>query len=281
MSTFRQALLRVSITGPETTADYQVRLDIFEGPLDLLLYLVRHEEVELYNVSLERLIQQYLDYLAAVPLLDLERAGDFIALAAHLIYLKSRRLLPPDQQAAAGDEFVEEEDPHFELIRQLIEYKKFKDVARHLQTVEVARFDLFARPPSAAPDAGPAEDTAAGARALRDIGMFDLLNAFQRVLARLDRQEDTAGTVLYEENFTVAQKIEHLRALTAAAGGEPVVFSELFAGAVSRVEVVVTFLALLELVRLKRLRVVQPDAFAEILIFGQDAGGEKDSMAGS
>ena len=238
----------------------------------MLLYLVRHEEVELYDLSLERLIQQYLDYIAAVSELNLERAGDFIAMAAHLIYLKSRRLLPPDQQDATGDEPAEEEDPHFDLIRQLIEYKKFKDVARHLQAVEVARFDLFARPPSEAPAADAAEDAAAGARALRDIGSFDLFNAFQRVMARLDQRLDRDETVLYEENFTVAQKIEHLRALASAAGGQPIVFAALFERAVSRVEVVVTFLALLELVRLRRLRVVQQDAFAEILIFDQDAG---------
>ncbi len=256
---------------PLPTADYQVRLEIFEGPLDLLLYLVRHEEVELYDLSLERLIAQYLDYLAAVPALDLERAGDFIAMAAHLIYLKSRRLLPPDQQSALGDEAGdEEEDPHFELIRQLIEYMKFKDVARHLQAVEIARFDLFARPTTEAPAATAADEAGAGARALRDLGELDLFQAVQRVLARLDQQAEDAETVLYEENFTVAQKIEYLRTLTAAAAGQPVAFSALFAEAVSRVEVVVTFLALLELVRLKRLRVVQPDAFAEILIFEQD-----------
>jgi segregation and condensation protein A len=262
-----------TIGQPPATADYQVKLEVFEGPLDLLLYLVRHEEVELYDLSLERLIQQYLDYLAAVPQLDLERAGDFIAMAAHLIYLKSRRLLPPDQQPAAGDEPAEDEDPHFELIRQLIEYKKFKDVARHLQAVEIARFDLFGRPPSDPPAATPADDALTGARALRDIGTLDLLNAFQRVLARLDQQADPSRTVLYEDNFTVAQKIEHLRAITSAAGAEPVAFSTLFAGAVSRVEVVVTFLALLELVRLKQLRVVQADAFAEILIFDQATNG--------
>jgi segregation and condensation protein A len=253
-------------------ADYQVRLDVFEGPLDLLLYLVRHEEVDLYDLSLERLIQQYLDYLASIPQLDLERAGDFIAMAAHLIYLKSRRLLPPDQQAPADDEPGEEENPHFELIRQLIEYKKFKDVARQLQAVEVSRFDLFARPPSEAPAATSSEEAAADARALRDVGMFDLLNAFQRVLARLKEREDQSQTVLYEENFTVAQKIERLREMTKAAHGRPVAFSDLFAGAASRVEIVVTFLALLELVRLKSLRVVQSDAFEEILIFAQDAG---------
>ena len=125
-----------------------MRLDIFEGPLDLLLYLVRKEEVELYDLSLERLIRQYLDYLAAVPQPDLDRAGDFIAMAAHLIYLKSRRLLPPEQQPPGGEDAIEEEDPRWELIRQLVEYKKFKDAAGHLQAVETTRLDLFPRPPS-------------------------------------------------------------------------------------------------------------------------------------
>ncbi len=251
-------------------ADYQVRLDVFQGPLDLLLFLVRRDEVELYDLSLERLIQQYLDYLAGIPAPDLERAGEFIAMAAHLIYLKSRRLLPPDQQPAVED-VADEEDPHFELIRQLIEYKKFKDAARHLQGIETVRFDLFPRPPAETPDATEAEELFAGTRALRDVGMFDLLNAFERVLARIKAGEEKEKdhTVIFEENFTVGRQILFLRELAASARGEAIAFSSLFAKAVSRVEVVVTFLALLELVRLKVLRVAQTDAFQEILIFEQ------------
>ena len=250
-------------------ADYQVRLDIFEGPLDLLLYLVRKEEVELYEVSLERLIQQYLDYLGALAQPDLDRAGDFIAMAAHLIYLKSRRLLPPEQRPVGIDDSAEEDDPHWDLIRQLIEYKKFKDVASHLQTVEINRLDLFARPPAAPPDRTEAEETLAGALALGDLGVFDLLGAFQRMLRRCEQRhraaEDT-GTVIFEENYTVADKIERLRGLVAGAKGAPLVFSALFEPAASRVELVVTFLALLELVRLKQLKIEQSDAFDEILI---------------
>ena len=255
-------------------ADYQVRLDIFEGPLDLLLYLVRKEEVELYEVSLERLIQQYLDYLGAVATPDLDRAGDFIALAAHLIYLKSRRLLPPEQRPAGSDDSAEEDDPHWDLIRQLIEYKKFKDVASHLQTVEINRLDLFARPPTALPEHTGAEEMLAGALALGDVGVFDLLGAFQRMLRRheqRDRDKAASDTVIFEENHTVADKIERLRSMITQARGRSLAFTELFAPTASRVELVVTFLALLELVRLQQLRVEQAGMAGEITISAREA----------
>jgi segregation and condensation protein A len=250
--------------------EYQVRLDIFEGPLDLLLYLVRKEEVELYDLSLERITRQYLDYLNAATQPDLDLAGDFIAMAAHLIYLKSRRLLPPDQQSPADDS-AEEEDPRWELIRQLIEYKKFKEAAGHLQAAELARSDLFGRPPAdpaAQADSHPEE--IAATMALNDVGLLDLLNAFQRVLRRFETQQQApVERTIYQENYTVADKIESLRALMAAGGGEPVTFSSLFVGVASRVELVVTFLALLELVRLKNLRIVQAAPFEEIQILGR------------
>ena len=253
--------------------EYQVRLDMFEGPLDLLLYLVRKEEVELYELPLERIIQQYLDYLAAVPAPDLDRAGDFIALAAHLIYLKSRRLLPPEQRPAGAEDAAEDDDPHWELIRQLVEYKKFKDVAAHLQAVEINRLDLFPRPASTPPAPGEDEEALAEATALRDVGVFDLLGAFQRMLRRFEqRQRHDPGTVIFEENFTVADKILQMQDRVAAAGGQPLRFSTLFAAAATRVEMVVTLLALLELVRLRQLRVTQDEAFDEILVYATAAG---------
>ncbi len=253
------------------TDDYLVRLDVFEGPLDLLLYLVRKEEVELYDLSLERLSQQYLDYLAAVPQPDLDRAGDFIAMAAHLIYLKSRRLLPPEQQPVGAEDTGEEIDPRWELIRQLVEYKKFKDVAGHLQTVESSRLDRFTRPPGVVPEIDRDEEMLSGALALGDIGVFDLLKAFQKMLRRFETTVAPAHTVVFEENFTVADKIERLRGLMAQSRGQGLTFTELFARTTSRVEMVVTFLALLELVRLKQLRVEQSAAFEEVTIFQQDA----------
>lgn len=250
---------------------YQVKLDIFEGPLDLLLYLVRREEVELYDLSLELLTRQYLDYLGQVAQPDLDVAGDFVAMAAHLIYLKSRRLLPPEHQPVAADDPGEDDDPRWELIRQLIEYKKFKDAAGHLQTIETARLDLFTRPPAPPPEPTSQDEALTGVLAMADISLLDLMNAFQRMLRRLEAQPE--ARTIFEENHTVAVQIERLRAVVEAAGGEPVLFSELFGPSVVVLEMVVTFLALLELVRLKYLRVTQSGAFAEVVVYRQESMG--------
>ena len=115
--------------------EYKVRLEIFEGPLDLLLYLIKRDEVDIYDISLERITRQYLEYLQAFKELNIEVAGEFVVMAANLIYLKSRSLLPVDQQPP--EEEVEEDDPRWDLIRQLIEYKKFKEAAAQLQTREL------------------------------------------------------------------------------------------------------------------------------------------------
>src|SRR5689334_25330268 len=128
--------------------EYKVRLEIFEGPLDLLLYLIKRDEIDIYDISLERITRQYLEYLEAFKELNIEVAGEFVVMAANLIYLKSRSLLPADQQPP--EEEADEDDPRWDLIRQLIEYKKFKEAAGelHLRALEQER--IFAR------DAGPA-----------------------------------------------------------------------------------------------------------------------------
>ena len=123
--------------------EYKVRLEIFEGPLDLLLYLIKRDELDIYDISLERITQQYLEYLQAFKELNIDVAGEFVVMAANLIYLKSRSLLPADQQPPEED--VDEDDPRWDLIRQLIEYKKFKEAASHLQTRELEQERIFAR----------------------------------------------------------------------------------------------------------------------------------------
>ncbi len=123
--------------------EYKVRLEIFEGPLDLLLYLIKRDELDIYDISLERITQQYLEYLQAFKELNIDVAGEFVVMAANLIYLKSRSLLPADQQPPEED--VDEDDPRWDLIRQLIEYKKFKEAASHLQARELEQERIFAR----------------------------------------------------------------------------------------------------------------------------------------
>ena len=262
-------------------ADYQVQLDVFSGPLDLLLYLVRKEEIELYDLSLERLTAQYVGFLEnhAEALRDLDNAGDFIAVAAHLLYLKSRRLLPSDAlppEDAADDAMLD--DPRWELIRQLLEYKKFKQAGFGLGAREGARLDLFSRPVAAAEADMQILNAAAdsGELLLQELSTLDLLQAFGRILQRIDQRGGSeAAREIYEERFTVGDKIGELLRRTEElvwreGVGASLSFDELFVAAVSRTEVVVTFLALLELVRLKRLRVAQPAGFQEIRIFRKD-----------
>jgi segregation and condensation protein A len=233
--------------------EYKVRLEIFEGPLDLLLYLIKRDELDIYDISLERITQQYLEYLQAFKQLNIDVAGEFVVMAANLIYLKSRSLLPVDQQPPEED--ADEEDPRWDLIRQLIEYKKFKEAASHLQTREMEQERIFARIGAGSmPETAPLH--------LGEVGIFQLINAFQNVIKRLEAKEDLRE--IFGENFTVSDKIE--RILQGLAGGASVRFSDLFTRMASRVEIVVTFLALLELIRLKQVRAIQADQFQEIEI---------------
>lgn len=233
-----------------TENDYKVKLEVFEGPLDLLLYLIKKDEIDVYDIPIERITRQYLEYMELFKILDLDVAGEFVVMAANLIYIKSRSLLPVSQQPP--DEEAEEEDPRWELVRQLLEYKKFKEAAEHLQTRAQVQENLFSRVPEK-PDF-------AGERPLGEVSIFDLLNAFQTMLKRVNVKEDLRE--IFEENFTVSDKIDLI--LKMMASGVALKFSELFAGAASRTEIVVTFLAMLELIRLKQLRTVQPDVFSEI-----------------
>ena len=127
------------------SSEYKVKLEVFEGPLDLLLYLIKKDEVDIYDISIERITQQYLAFMEAFKILDLDVAGEFVVMAANLIYIKSRSLLPAHVQPP--DEQADEEDPRWELVRQLVEYKKFKDAAAHLGQRELTRANMFGRLP--------------------------------------------------------------------------------------------------------------------------------------
>ena len=234
--------------------DYKVKLEIFEGPLDLLLYLIKQDEIDIYEISLERITSQYLEYLQAFKELNIDIAGEFIVMAANLIYMKSRSLLPVDQQAP--DEDAAEDDPRWDLIRQLIEYKKFKEAAAELQVRALEQEQIFAR-------SGASSGAALLAPLpLGEVGIFQLINALRTVIKRVEAREELRE--IFGEHFTVSEKIDSI--LRRVAGGVVLKFSELFAEMASRVEVVVTFLALLELIRLKQVRVTQANPFDEIEI---------------
>ncbi|MCX6912607.1 MAG: segregation/condensation protein A [Verrucomicrobia bacterium] len=233
-------------------AEYKVKFEVFEGPLDLLLYLIKKEEVDIYEVNLTRLATQFIEYIDTMRLLDLEVAGEFLVMAATLMYIKSRELLPVDQQAQVEGE-DEGEDPRWELIRQLVEYKKFKDAAAQLQVLEARQEDVFPRTPGKL-------EFEAETTTRPEASIFDLVNAVNVVLKRLGQREDQRD--IFEDKWTVSEKIE---LLMRVLGERPAMrFSELFEGVTSRSEVVVTFLALLELIRLKQLVAVQREPFGEI-----------------
>jgi segregation and condensation protein A len=232
--------------------DYKVKLEIFEGPLDLLLFLIKRDEIDIYEISLERITKQYLEYLQAFQELNIDVAGEFVVMAANLIYLKSRSLLPADQQPPEED--AEEDDPRWDLIRQLIEYKKFKEAAVQLHVRELEQERIFAR------DGGSPLAMADAPLRLGEVGIFQLINAFQNVIKRVEAREDLRE--IFGEHFTVSDKIETI--LQRIAGGARLRFSELFGEIASRVEIVVTFLALLELIRLKQVRATQANPFDEI-----------------
>jgi segregation and condensation protein A len=232
--------------------DYKVKLEIFEGPLDLLLFLIKRDEIDIYEISIERITRQYLEYLQAFKELNIDVAGEFVVMAANLIYLKSRSLLPADQQPPEED--ADEEDPRWDLIRQLIEYKKFKEAAAQLHTRALEQERIFTREGDS-----PSMDVPLR---LAEVGIFQLINAFQNVIRRVDAREDLRE--IFGEHFTVSDKIDMI--LKQVANGASVRFSELFGDIVSRVEIVVTFLALLELIRLKQVRAMQRWVFEEIEI---------------
>lgn len=239
-----------SISIPE---EHKVRLEVFEGPLDLLLYLIKKEEVDIYDIPIVKISDQYMEYLNVMRMLDLNIAGEFLVMAATLMLIKSRMLLPPEDRPAAEEE--EEEDPRWELIRQLVEYRKFKEAAVFLQGKEVQQENIFAlgsHSVELGPDPGLHID---------DVSIFDLIATFNSVLKSLPTEDLSS---LFLASYNVPDKIETI--LSALAGKESVSFSRIFEHMVHRQEIVCTFLAILELIRMKQVRARQDIPFGEIMI---------------
>ena len=235
-------------------SEYKVKFEVFEGPLDLLLYLIKKQEVDIYEVNLTALATQFIEYIEVMRQLDLEIAGEFLVMASTLMYIKSRELLPVDKQVAVEEE-DDGEDPRWELIRQLVEYKKFKDAAARLQELEIRQESVYRREaPKPVFESEPQKP---------EVSIFDLVNAVSAILKRVAQREGESREI-FEDKWSVSEKIEML--VKRITEKSRVKFSELFEGATSRTEVVVTFLAMLELIRMKQIICVQPDHFAEIEI---------------
>lgn len=231
---------------------YQVRLDSFEGPLDLLLHLIKKNEINIYDIPIALIAQQYLDYLTLMTSLNLSVAGDFLVMAATLVQIKSRMLLPPDE--TAGDE-EDGPDPREDLVRRLLEYKTYKDAAGRLEERERWWREVFARE-AAAPLPMPSDEAL-----LEDITLFDLVDSLQAILTRTP---DNQLIEITAENLTVSDRMNVI--LDKLEGKESVTFVSLFDSQAPRLLIIVTFLALLELTRLKLVRPFQGSTFGAILV---------------
>ncbi len=239
-------------------ADYKVQLKVFEGPLDLLLYLIKKEEMDIYNIPIAQITTQYMQYLDLMKIVIPDVAGEFVVMGATLMYIKSKMLLPEDQQVSDPEHNLDELDPRWDLIRQLVEYKKFKEAAEHLQQRESFQENVYPRHPTPPVFEAVAEDGSS----LGGVGIFDLLGAFNKILERIQQTKNLHE--ITEDHFTVTDKINFI--LERIASEERIAFAKLFEGIASRGEIIVTFLAVLELIRLKQLRVDQEEAFGEIIL---------------
>jgi segregation and condensation protein A len=243
-----------SILGVVPDSDYRIKLQVFEGPLDLLLFLIRKNELDIYDIPIESVTRQYVDALHAMRELDLEVAGEFFVMAATLMEIKSRLLLPHGQHAvdpnAEGDDAM---DPRWELVHQLIQYRKFKEAAAQIGELALRRRDLLARFASSRP--AEALD-----RPLQGVDRIELWNAFNLVLRRL--AEKLVVGEIHDETVTVSDQMEWI--LRRLETEKCFVFSRLFTGQVTLRRLVATFLAVLELARLGRLSLRQDETFADI-----------------
>jgi segregation and condensation protein A len=235
---------------------HRIKLETFEGPLDLLLHLIRKNEVNIYDIPIALITEQYLAYIELMQELNLDVAGEFLVEAATLIHLKSRMLLPRPESGTDGA--GEEEDPREALVRRLIEYQKYKAAAELLHDRENLRSAQFTRP-----DASVAAAAGDEYEPELEVDLFGLLNAFRNVL---QRAQGRARMVLPAEQISIEVRIQQL--LGRLSEHEACGFEELFSdGDGSRPFLIVTFLALLEMIRLKLVRVFQGGAFGAIRVY--------------
>jgi segregation and condensation protein A len=237
-----------------------IRLEGFEGPLDLLLHLIKREELDIWNIPIAHITEQYLAYLQIMKDLNINLAGEWLLMAATLIFIKSRMLLPPEQvQEAAGEEL--QDDPRRELVYQLLEHQKFKNAAQMLYTREEVENAAWNSPPNEVAEDGK-EVVAAT--------LFDLLRAFHEVVRRFDSQ---APMAMSQEEVSIDQMLTEVRRLLIVH--EKLQFSSFFTRAKSKRHLIVTFLALLELVRLSEIWLFQEKVFGEILISRHQTGDKE------
>ena len=235
----------------EERSDYTFRLEGFEGPLDLLLHPIQKNELDIFNIPISLITEQYLEYLHLMKVLNLDIAGEYLLMASTLLHIKSRMLLPKSSEV----EQEEEEDPRAELVRRLLEYQKYKNAALEMEKRPLLDRDVFIRLTPAEPEEEPEEERI-------EVNLFELLEAFRQVLKKV-KPEAVHEVIL--EHISVEAKILEILAILEKEN-RSIAFHRLFPEQASRRLVVVTLLAILELVKMKRIRIFQLAPFETIRI---------------
>lgn len=246
---------------------YEVKLDAFTGPLDLLLHLIRKHEINIYDIPVLDITKQYLNYIQMMKDLNLSLAGEFLVMAATLLQIKSKMLLPQDETVSEDEE--EGEDPRSELVRRLVEYQQYKEAAGELTEQEVLWRQMFHREPVQ-------QQPVARDVLVEDVSLFDLLDALQDVLVRT---ESEVFVDITPDTMTVQDRINVI--IDRLEGESTVTFSALFDDATNRLVVITTFLALLELVRMRLVRIFQGDLFGPVRITRTFIAGQGDGQLGA
>lgn len=234
----------------EGRVECTVRLEGFEGPLDLLLHLIRKNQLDIYDIPMALITEQYLEYLSLMRSLNLDLASDYLVMAATLVHIKSRMLLPQHLESQDTEESQEPEDPRAELVRRLLEYQKYREAAQELVVRSVLGRDVFPRPESGLEESEKETDPFPQIEA----GIFDLVEAFGRLMASRNWEQEALDLDL--ERLSLADRIQEIAEILKIKP-QGVLFQELFSGKPTRMDLVLTFLALLEMVRLRMVRAHQ------------------------
>lgn len=232
---------------------YTIKLQEFEGPLDLLLFFIKRDELDIYNIPISRITKEFLDYLHYMESLDLEVAGEFLVLAAELMQIKVRMLLPPEPSVQ------EEEDPRANLVKRLIEYKRFKEVATDMSKREDGQHKVYARGYLKSDPRITTEEE--DENLLRDVSLFDLIASFKFAIERMPK---TFVHEIVRLNVTIDEQIDYILAYFSRRS--EATFYELVKDMKEKIRILVTFIALLELIRAKKVIVRQPEPFTEVSI---------------
>jgi segregation and condensation protein A len=239
----------------------RIQLPVFEGPLDLLLYLIRRNQVDIHDIPIAPITRQYMEYLDVMRELNLDVAGEFMVMAATLIHIKAKMLVPVDPTEAQGEEDLE--DPREALVQRLLEFQRYKEAAGVLHQKAEIRAATWTRPDSVLPQFDETGEE------MLEAGLFDLVSAFKELL---ERRKTLLAHEVADSGKSVEQRMEELMGLIRE--GESVEFLELFASQETKADMITTFLALLELIRLKLVKVYQRGVFGAIRVFrplGPDA----------